>query len=180
MRILRKIKGFTLVEVVIIIVILTVLGFAVYMKSSDFYTIKLNSAARKLASDMRFAQQMSISTQTLHGVVFNYALVAAPNKYTVYEANTPGNPARDPAGGRDFIVDYTTGEFMGITISTNPSYTTLPIDPSSGPLVKFNSKGEPLDKDNNALTTSTNTVRLSYQATDKDIKIEPTTGRVSY
>ncbi len=168
-------RGFTLIEVVIIVIVGAILAVVVFIKSSDFYTIKLNSAASKLASDIRFTQQMSITRQIStdkHGVVFN---IPSANQYTVYEGDDPTNPARDPAGGRDFVVDYTTGEFNGVTIST-----PLPQDGSSRRLVKFNSKGEPLGGDGNALTAPNNTVTLTYQGNSTIVTIGAMTGRVTY
>jgi type II secretory pathway pseudopilin PulG len=172
MKRLVNTRGFTLVELVIIVIIVAVVAILVSMQSSDLYTIKLSGAARKLASDIRFAQQLAMTTQNLHGVVLN---IPAANQYTVYEQDDPTDPARNPTGGNDFIVDYTSGEFDGVTVST-----TLPQDSSSRRLVKFNSRGEAIGGDNNPLSAPNNTITLSYQGGDKDITIEPTTGRISY
>jgi prepilin-type N-terminal cleavage/methylation domain-containing protein len=161
-------RGWTLIELVLVILLLVILAAATTVSVQSYGTIKLNNAARKLASDIGFAQQMSISKQNRHGVIFT---TTAPYSYTVFENDNTVDPARNPVGGGDFTVDYSTGEFQGITIST-----ALP-----GAIVKFDSLGAPLRNNGAALSAPNNTVILSLSgATPVTLIIEPNTGRVSY
>lgn len=160
-------RGFTLIEVVLVLVILLVIAAVAALNLSGFATIKVNGAARRLASDIRFAQQMATSQQVRHGVAFN---LPAVNQYTVYEQNNPADPARNPAGGADFIVDFTAGEFDGVTIATS-----LP-----GGLVKFDSQGQPLDAMDAPLVGGSNTVTLTYEGASAIVTVAPATGRVTY
>ncbi len=165
-------RGFTLIELVLVLLVATVVGIVVSTNLSGFPTIKVNGAARKLASDIRFAQQMAITQQVKYGVAVN---VPVANKYTVYKNDDPTVPARDPAGGNNFIVDFTTGQFQGVTLSS-----TLPVDGSARKLVKFDSQGQPLGGGGSALAGPNNTITLSYSGATAVVTIAPTTGRVTY
>ena len=166
-------KGFTFVELVLVIVATVILGVLMNFGVSYINTNKLNSASRKLISDTRFAQQMSISRQLStdqHGVVFN---IPSANKYQVFKGNDPTIPERDPTGGRDYVVDYTTGDFKDVTIST-----TLTADGSNRRLVKFDSQGQPFGGNGSAVAAGSNTVTLTYQGSSTTVTIGPNTGRV--
>lgn len=172
-RRLQDEAGFTLVEWVLVIAVLAVIGGMVITIGVDsMASSKLNSAVRKLSSDIRFAQQVTTTKRILHGVVFNFP---AAQNYRVFEQDDPTNPARDPAGGNDFDVDFTLGVFQGVTIST-----TLALDGAGRRLVKFNPKGEPLGGDGNAVSAGSNTVTLSYAGVpSKTITIELVTGKLT-
>lgn len=165
-------RGVTLIEVVLVLVILLVIAAVASVSLSNFASIKVNSAARKLASDIRFAQQMAISRQNRHGVAFN---TPAANQYTVYEQDDPLNPARNPDGGNDFIINFTTGTFAGVTMTS-----TFAMDGGGRRLVKFDSRGEPFDGANAAVGAPNNSVTLSYQGSSAVVTVGAVTGRVTY
>lgn len=172
MKRLAESRGASLIEVTLILVILVFLAAVVGLNLSSFAQSKVNSAARKLASDIRFAQQMAISRQNRHGVAFN---TPAANQYTVYEQDDPLNPARNPDGGNDFIINFTTGTFAGVTMTS-----TFAMDGGGRRLVKFDSRGEPFDGANTAVGVPNNTVTLSYQGSNAVVTVGAVTGRVTY
>jgi prepilin-type N-terminal cleavage/methylation domain-containing protein len=165
-------RGFTLIEVVLVLVILLVIAAVAALNLSSFASIKVNGAARRLASDIRFAQQLAMSQQVRHGVVFN---IPVANQYTVYEQDDPTNPARNPSGGGNFVMSFTAGEYQGVTIAS-----TLPADGFGRRLVKFDSQGQPLGGTSAALVAGTNTVTLTYQGVNAVVTVAPATGRVTY
>ena len=157
-------KGFTLIEAILIVVILAIIAIVIATNLGGFSSIKLNAAAKKVASDIRYAQQLSTTKQIIHGVSFT------ATGYTVYENDTPADPARDPQSSGDFIVSYTSGELTGITVAT-----TLPND-----IVKFNADGEALRDDGSPLPVASNSITLSYQSQSRTLTIVPATGKVNY
>ena len=65
-------KGFTLIEmltVIGIIAIVSAISFPVYQNMRP--NITLNSTARDLATDMRYAQQLAVTEQINYNVIFN-------------------------------------------------------------------------------------------------------------
>ena len=157
-------KGFTLIEIILMVIIMAILAITITTNMGGFRTMKVSSAARKVASDLRYAQQLSTTKQIIHGISFT------ATGYTVYENDNPFAPANNPQGGGDFIIDYTTGELEGITVAT-----TLPND-----IVKFNASGEALQEDGTPLPPALNSVTLTYQGEAKTVTIVPGTGKVNY
>jgi Tfp pilus assembly protein FimT len=157
-------KGFSLIETVLIVVILSIVAVTIWANLGGFSEMKLGAAAKKLTSEIRYANQLATTTQIIHGVSF------IATGYTVYENDDPGDPARNPQGGGDFTVTYTTGELEGITVTT-----TLPND-----IVKFNPTGEALRDDGSPLPVGSDSVTLNYQGKARTLTIVPSTGKVNY
>jgi type II secretory pathway pseudopilin PulG len=128
----RKDSGFTLIEIVLILIVISVLAAVVTPKFAEFYSgIKLSSAAKKLVNDIRYAQNLATTTRTHHKISFTSA-----GSYRVLNVST-GNPVRDPLTQADFIVDLTRSEFSGVNI-------TLPTG-LAGDYVEFDGLGIPYD-----------------------------------
>ncbi len=166
---MRKItgqRGFTLIEVVLIILITVIIAFIVIPRS-DLTGNRAASAARKLLSDLRYAQQLANTTQSRSGV----ALISATS-YRVFTNNLSGTPATDPLTGSPYIVSM-TGNFAGVTLTMNN------IDSN---IVRFDTLGVPYegaDGAQNALDGN-ETIDVKNGATVvKTITIAPTTGQVT-
>lgn len=176
-------SGFTLIEIVLMIIILGVIGFVISISIGDINSTKLNSAARRLASDIRYAQQLAMTKQIRHGVVFNstFNCAAAPDTYTVFEEKGAcvDTPARNPTGGGDFIVNYNTdAQFQGVAITASNFCTGIGgTPPCTSTTLEFNSLGVPTDAAGTPLTSGS--VTLSYSGNSKTLTIEPNTGKLS-
>jgi prepilin-type N-terminal cleavage/methylation domain-containing protein len=160
-------RGFTLVEMTVIIVILGILSWIAYPKMAAMDEIRLDAAARRLASDLRYAQNLAMSRRVIHGLLFN----AAAEKYTVFAPNA-ATPITDPADrARTLVVDYTSrAEFKGVQVQSAAFGTT--------PGVTFDYFGVPRDTAGVDLTT-TGVVVLSYQGSSDSILVAPQTGTVT-
>jgi len=167
-------NGFTLIETIIVMVLVAILAAVVVIRN-PFDSIKLDSAARKVAADIRYVQKLAISNQTRAGMEFN------TNGYNVYRDMTgPYLSATSPGDScstntfNNFVVNFTQprcSNYNGVTITT-----TLPLS-----IVKFDSLGTPYDGNNSLLVAGSNTIKLSHSGvTDQTITIEAGTGRVSY
>ena len=111
----RRPWGFTLVELVLLISILGILAVLAVPEQSVLQEAKLHAAARRLVSDLRYAQSRTMASRTVHRVVFDpererYA-VTAPDRTT---------PVADPADRkRDLAMDYqANGEFRGVSVTS--------------------------------------------------------------
>jgi len=157
-------RGFTLIELVLIILVTVIIAFAVIPRF-DLTSSRAASAARKLLSDLRYAQQLANATQARHGVNFNSA-----SQYTVFKNNDSAVPATDPMKGGSYIVNM-TGDFTGVTL-----LNTL----TSG-IVRFDSIGIPYEGTNGSQVTLAVARTITVSAggsTVKTITIEPKTGKV--
>lgn len=83
MKIIRhpqKLHGFTLIEIIAVLAIfglLTLISLPVYKQIKPNLT--LNAEARDLVSNLKYAQQLSVTEQVNYAVVFNQAL----NQYAI-------------------------------------------------------------------------------------------------
>jgi prepilin-type N-terminal cleavage/methylation domain-containing protein len=160
-------RGFTLTELVIIVVILGILSWVAYPRMVAMDEIKLDAAARRLAADLRYAQSLAMSRRVIHGILFD----APQEKYTVFAPNA-ATPITDPADrARGMVVDYTSRtEFKGVLVQSAAFGTT--------PGVTFDYFGVPRDTAGVDLTTN-GVVVLSYQGASDSVIVAPQTGTVS-
>lgn len=159
-------QGFSLVEMVIVITIVGILAWLAFPSFDAFYEIRLDAAARRVAADLRYAQNQTIGKRVIHGVLFETALA----RYTVF-APTPTTPVVDPADrSRSLRVDFNTKtEFQGVSITSATFGTT--------PGVKYDFFGVPRDTAGVELA-ATGRVILTYQGASDTIDVTPQTGKV--
>ena len=159
-------RGFTLIELVMIIVILGILALTAVPKATTTSSIRLQAACQKIASDLRYAQEMSMAQQVRFGISFDTANEA----YFAYRVNI-ATKAIDPQTRNDFDISFIQlNEFKGIDIaSTNFSNK-----------MKFDSIGAPYDG-NGVILSSQGIITLQTQggAYSRTVRIEPKTGKVS-
>ena len=115
-------RGFTLVELVLVITILGILALVAVPSRNPADEVSLRAAARRLASDLRYAQGQSIARRVRHGVRFDlgeksYAVVATGR----------GEPIEDPAArGHALEVSFAnTASAHGVTL-VSASFNGLP------------------------------------------------------
>jgi type II secretory pathway pseudopilin PulG len=181
----REEEGWTLIELVLGIVLLVILAVAISASFQSYPAIKLDSAVRRLVSDMRFAQQLAMTRQVRHGVVFNLtmACAVATDTYTVFqEAGVcTDTPARNPSGGGNLMVDYNTdAQFQGVTI-TSPSFCTVACGGGGicTQTLEFDSLGRATDAAGTQLVCGT--VTLNYSgAASRTITVISSTGKLTY
>ncbi|MBI4688974.1 MAG: GspH/FimT family pseudopilin [Nitrospirae bacterium] len=165
--IMHRGRGFTLIETIMVMVIIAILAVVVVIRN-PFDSIKLSSAAKKVAADIRYAQKLAISTQQRCGIFF-----ISGNSYRIFENNNTADPATSSGdtcsdNGGNFEVDFSAGRcsnYSGVAFSATPT-------------IYFNSLGKPVDGTGNDLATQIVTLTLS--SISQSITIEAGTGRVSF
>jgi prepilin-type N-terminal cleavage/methylation domain-containing protein len=166
-------EGWTLIELVLVLVVVGILSTVVGLSLQSYGSIKLNNAVDKVVGDLRYAQQLAISTQIRHGLTVNSA-----SQYTVHSNGTPDVAIQDPVNlGVNFVVNFDTyqhGELTGVTFTP-----TTPFCGGANGVMEFNSVGAPTDTNGNLLTC-TSTITLSYSGSTKQITIAPNTGNLTY
>lgn len=114
-----------MIELAIMIAILGIL-VVVATPSSDVGRAQLDAFAQRLRSDLHYAQEMAMTTNTVHG----FRVINA----TTYEifVGAPGAPAIDP---------YKRGQFV---INLADDYSLLSfVNPGGQPTIQFNASGSP-------------------------------------
>ncbi len=169
----REEQGWTLIELVLVIVVLAILGIAVSISLQGYGTIKLNNVVDKVVGDLRYAQQLAISTQSRHGLTVN-----STSQYTIHRNGTPDTAIQDPVNlGSSFVVNFDTyqqGQLAGVVFTS-----ATPFCGGANSVMEFNSIGAPTDT-NGTLLACTSTITLSYSGSTKQITIAPSTGNLTY
>ena len=139
----------------------------------DLTQIRLQEAANKIKSDIRYVQLLAIAIQKRTGILFS----AASDTYSVYIEDSPGNwsLAIDPLTKESFVVQLNSGDFSGIDL------TVVYFNGYNQALV-FDKWGNPYGYNVPARSASVLAnpagVRISGTAQTTDVRVERGTGRV--
>jgi len=166
--------GFTLIEVILIIVVIAILGAVAILDMSDITGTRASATARKLQSDVAYAQGLAMTRNLRHRVYFNAAPAPIPNGYAVVNDvdgdgiwGEPSEVAVDPAGGGSLSVALDAGAYAGITI-VGIGF--------AAPYVEFNGLGVP--SSGGAPLGGPTSVTVTGGATSRTVTVEAETGRV--
>ena len=124
--------GFTLIELIVIIMIIGLLS--VYaIPRFDYASMQVAALSRKLMEDVRYAQNRSVTTQSVHGIILSNCTGGLCTRYTLFENGDTTDPAQNPLTGEEMIIDM-AGEFSGVELATALPVLTLLFEPSGTPL----------------------------------------------
>jgi len=157
-------KGFTLIEFVMLLLITAILGMVIINDiSSTLSATNLEVAKWKLKTDILYAQNLAVTQQLNHGVIFNPLL----STYSVYSQNTT-NIVSDPLTNQPFTVDYVNDtSFKGVTFSS----------PTFGNRLEFNDLGTP--SNGTEPLASDGTITLNRGASASLITVTKNTGKIN-
>lgn len=158
-------SGFTLIEIVMVVVIISILMAASIPGFQAFNTVKLNGAVKKMVSDIRYVQQLSVSTHDTYRLAFD----TSADTYSVIRANDSVY-AKDPFSRKDFVVNFKTDpRYRGIDISS--------VNFGSTPGLQFSWDAVPQNS-NGANLTAEGSAVVSYKGQAMTIYVRPYTGTV--
>jgi MSHA pilin protein MshC len=80
---MKQERGFTAIELILVIVILGILAAIAYPRFQGLPGIRVSAAAQAIAADIRYAQSQAVSTAYNYKVYF----YASTNSYSVYQVN---------------------------------------------------------------------------------------------
>lgn len=158
MDISSKQNGFTLIELIVVISLISILAAGVYLNWPGS-TMNLAAQTRQLANDLRYTQALSMTTGQ------RYRLVrTSSNTYQILNSS----------GSAMVLMGRTT-----ITLASGITFGSLTNLPNS--LVAFNGLGAPYTDTGNPGTplSTTATLSLTTNGETRTVSITPETGRVS-
>lgn len=103
-------KGFTLIELVLLMALLGIMAVLYTESGGNLSNVAIDSASRKAQSDIRYAQFLAQTTGVKHGARFS-----AGGTYVVYR-DVPGNPVTDPVTRQQLVENLS--KYPGVAITT--------------------------------------------------------------
>ncbi|MFZ5861704.1 MAG: prepilin-type N-terminal cleavage/methylation domain-containing protein [Nitrospirota bacterium] len=158
--------GFTLIESVIVIVVIAIVAMMVVPRLPDVVGVKTSATARKLQSDLAYAQGLSMRTNVRHRLVF-----LSTTTYEIRDAS--GTLVTNPDGQTGFSI--ATGS--GITLSWNLNGVTV-----SNRGVEFDTLGRPYlyaGSTPSATNLATGTITVTGGDTTQTVTVRAQTGMAS-
>ena len=148
-------KGFTLIELVMVIVLLAILAKYAAPRLGNITATNAGAFTDKLRADIRYAQNLAMTQNRRYRVYFNGNPAPVAGYAVVNDANgngtwgEAGEFAANPAAGGNLSVSL-TGQYAGITIA-------------AGGFIEFNSLGAPTSAATVTVSPGNQTVTITAQ-----------------
>ena len=166
-----------MIELVLVIVISTIFAAVIFF-DLNLGSNQVNSAVNKVVADLRYAQQLAITTQTRHGMT-----ITSTAAYTVHWDVPPDTAVSDPVQmASSLAVNFDTfrqGQLNGVRFSSATPFQTAACPGSGAAVIEFNSAGAPTDTSGTVLTCDS-TLTLTRSGVTSTITIRKNTGYVVY
>ncbi len=171
-------RGFTLLEMLVVMFILGVIASVVLPEFSSRNSYKLEIASRELVNAIRFAREESIRTGNPHGIILSssnetakvYELISGTATYNIYH----------PIDKKLYTLDLRTDSATsGVDLqSYNIFYQGIA---GSKSYIGFNEYGNPkyFDSGTDHMLNGTATITLSSAGQTRTINVSSMTGRVT-
>jgi len=166
-------RGFTLVELILVVLILSIAAVIAIPMFSSAADIQVRSTANRIAADLDYARGLAITRQKNYAVVF----YPASESYDIREAGL--SIIKNPLDSKDFLVDLTADHrISGVDIfSAN-------FDTAADNAITFDYLGTPYPGNVASPTARLNdTGVITLQSKDGRfvirVKVEPLTGYVT-
>lgn len=106
----RRSGGFTLIEILGVVVILGIVSVILLPQLGSRDDQKAAAAARVVVADLLYAQNRAIATQKTHYVVFD----ATAGNYKIYDAVSPLTLIKHPVSGQNYQVNFGSASTNGL------------------------------------------------------------------
>lgn len=145
--------GFTMIEILVVVLILAIAAGIVIPNVINTADLQAISAARMIASDLQYAQNTAITSQSSVKVVFD----TSGNFYKLTKNDSQSTPLKHPINKTDYIVNFANqAGFNQLTIVSAVF--------GSGQTVKFDPIGAPDNPGVVTVKAGSETYRISVAA----------------
>lgn len=176
----RTRRGFTLAEILVVVVILGIASALIVPQMGTRDDLKVAAAARLVMADLIYAQNRAITMQTMHYVRFD--VTATPRAYTLVTALPPvtsGDYVTHPINKTRYTVTLGAGGTPGLQdvtlISANfDSKTTIAFDALGTPYAcdATGATAVPLTDGRITLTSGSISMTITVQAYTGEISVQ--------
>lgn len=156
-------RGFTLVELIVAMLLISILAVAMWPRAPSRESLTLQARADQLASDIRYAQTLSMTSGQRHCLLFDPVAGPPYSGYRLRSGLTCATVVAHPAGLSE--------PFPLCTSGTCANTAAFPND-----YVQFDGLGVPYT--DSATTLGANAVITIADDGSKSVTITPGTGRV--
>ncbi len=165
---IKMVRGITLIELVILILIISIMGIVLATRINPVAPARLVSAGEKLIADLNHAGRLAMSEHRRYAVVFN------GNSYTIGYLDTE-NGNENGVQFIDVPCPHTGREWYGTDFSEDG--INLSADFNQTQQLQIGSFGKPFDGNGNELIED-GQITLEYRGNTFRIKVVPETGSV--
>ncbi len=168
-----KLRGYTLVEMLVLIVILGIAGATVIPAMGQTGVLRIQAAVRSVVADITFAQMDALAYQEARAVVFD----EDANSYTLVQViggaiDVDANALYDSKGLNErYVVDLNAERFGGSVLQN--------INLNSGSTIVFDELGGPIASAGSAELSDGGSVEIAGPFSTFRINIAAFTGRVT-
>jgi len=167
----RSCKGFTLVEIIIVVVILGIAAAIAVPMLSSAADMQVRSAANRIAADLDYAKNLAITHQQSYSVVFD----PSGESYEIHVDPAGTNTVIDhPVNPGSFVVNFSADSRL-----SRVNIVSAIFDPDSSDTITFDYLGSPYS--GAGTTAPLNSGQITLQADDftLTVDVEPVTGYVT-
>ena len=164
----RDRNGFTLVEIIIVVVILGIAAMMAVPMLSSAADMQVRSAANRIAADLDYTKNLAITHQGRYSMVFD----VSGESYEIREAD--GTSVKKPLTGESsFVVDFSTDSRL-----SQVNIVSADFDSDSSDTITFDYLGSPYS---GTTANPLNSGRITLQANTftLTVDVEPVTGYVT-
>lgn len=158
-------RGYTLLEILIVVVLLGLASAVVIPQIGSTDVLRVQAAVRTLVADITFAQSDALARQQTRAIVFD----VAGNRYTLVEV--PGNTV-DPVNNTMYSVDFNNSRKFH-----NARLQAANFD--GGATLLFDELGGPIATPGATTPGAGGTVTISGSGSIFDVTVEAYTGRTT-
>lgn len=167
----RDLKGFTLVEIIIVVVILSIAALMAVPMVSNAADMQVRAAANRIAADLDYAKGLAITHQQSYSVVFD----PSGESYEIHVDPAGADTVIDhPVNPGSFVVDFSADSRL-----SRVNIVSADFDSDSSNTITFDYLGSPYSGADTTTPLNSGQITLQADTFSLTVDVEPVTGYVT-